>query len=117
MKKVQAYKCDFCSKTSTNASALFQHERKCRNNPNNKHKCFDFCKHLKMKFDSDCMRKTFICELTGTEMYSYKAEYRGMNHFLPSTRMPLQCEKHQYTQDWLISYDNNQPEVWREIIE
>lgn len=94
MKKVQAYKCDHCPKTSTNPSALSQHERRCRFNPNNKHKCFEYCIYLNLEINTDTMSKYFLCTLKNKEMYSYKAEYRGMNHLLPATRMPLECEQY-----------------------
>lgn len=89
MKKIEAYKCDFCPKTSTNAGALFQHERKCRDNPYNKHKCFEFCKHLKMEFEDGY--RIFTCEKKQTNMYSYKAEHRNLDieHL---TKMPIECD-------------------------
>lgn len=94
MKKVEAYKCDHCPKTSTNPSALFQHERRCKKNPNNKHKCFDFCKHLVLEINSDTMFKQFKCGVTNGYMYSYKREYRGLR--LYGERMPLECDKFEH---------------------
>ena len=91
MKKVTAYKCEHCPKCSTNPSALFQHERKCKYNPNNKHQCFEFCKHLKLRVDSDSMQKYFTCDATGNKMFSYKAEHRGLN-LEGIERMPLKCD-------------------------
>ncbi len=96
MKKVQAYKCDHCSKSSTSPGAMFQHERKCRSNPNNKHKCFDYCRHLKREYAATGQeRLDFVCQKTGKLMYSYKAEYRGFK-LDGLERMPLNCTFYEF---------------------
>lgn len=103
MNKVTAYKCDYCSITSINAGALSQHERKCKHNPNNKHKCFNFCTHLKrelMVYPEVGNVWEFTCLMTGDKMYSYKAEHRNdfMKRLIKNnnlTRMPSECDKHE----------------------
>lgn len=77
-----------------NAGALSKHERKCRRNPNNRHKCFEYCKHLKM--DKCGINKTFECLKTGELMFSYKAEHRGLDFVIKNlVRMPLECNLHE----------------------
>lgn len=94
MQKVQTYKCDYCPKASTSASAMSQHERKCKHNPNNKHKCFDYCKHLD-RVAGMKNRVDFMCMLNKELMYSYKAEKSSIK-IEGLKRMPLQCDKHEY---------------------
>jgi len=45
MKKVTAYKCEFCSKLYQLERFASAHEVKCKMNPNNKRVCFD-CQHI-----------------------------------------------------------------------
>lgn len=94
MKKVTAYKCDHCSKASTSASAMSQHEKKCYYNPNNRHKCFDYCKHLE-RVAGMKNRIDFRCKVTEELMYSYKAEKTSIKTE-GMKRMPLQCEQFEY---------------------
>jgi hypothetical protein len=94
MKKVSAYQCDFCPKASTKAGAMALHERKCKQNPNNHHKCFDFCRHLQ-KIYKGHNRSGFICLAQDIEMYSYKAEHSSID-IKGLTRMPLECKFYAY---------------------
>jgi hypothetical protein len=85
--------------------AMSRHEKYCKDNPINKHKCFDFCKHLSMKDNRVYLEYgtsgsiEFTCDVSGERMYSYKFE---KNYNKPATalngltRMPLKCEMHEY---------------------
>ena len=90
----KAYQCDFCSKASASAGAMAQHERKCKFNPNNKHKCLDYCSNLE-KIYLGYNRTGFRCKATGEMMYSFKAEYSSIN-IKGLVRMPLECKHHKY---------------------
>ena len=39
MKKQEGYKCDYCSRMSSNAGAMAIHEKACRHNPSNRRMC------------------------------------------------------------------------------
>jgi phage FluMu protein Com len=108
MKKQQetVYRCEHCNKAMFGAGAMSRHEKYCPKNPNNQHKCFDFCKHLKREFtysgdnyNIHTRITNFTCKLTGKKMYSYKFE---KNTIKPATalngleRMPLKCDLHKY---------------------
>lgn len=72
--------------------------------------CFEFCKHLVREVDfmdpgdngsGGYLFKSFHCALTGIEMYSFKAEYQNTKtnkvDLTGLTRMPLDCNEHDYT--------------------
>ena len=99
------YRCEHCNKPMFGKGAMVRHEKYCRDNPHNKHKCFEFCRHLKMtqNFEHDEYGNwsggtTMLCEKKGIEMYSYKFE---KNYNKPVTalngliRMPLECEEYE----------------------
>lgn len=97
----KVYSCDHCQKTMLSAGAMSRHEKGCNQNPNNWHKCFDYCIHLKketevVEHDEEPLRIThFTCDLTNQKMYSYKFEKSG--GFKPAyinglIRMPLECQ-------------------------
>ena len=105
----KVYRCDFCNKAMVSAGVMGRHERMCKKNPNNKHKCFQYCKHLlreeieiKNKFEEDKFFDisrgacTFRCKITGIEMHSYKLERYKMNasRCKKLIRMPLECESY-----------------------
>lgn len=48
MKKVEAWKCDFCPKCYTNRRSTATHQRVCRNNPT-RHNCVT-CAHSRMEY-------------------------------------------------------------------
>jgi hypothetical protein len=53
MKKIQALKCDHCSKLYQRKGACESHELSCKKNPENKRPCFE-CKHLtKERYEDD----------------------------------------------------------------
>lgn len=91
------YRCDFCDKWYHSKYACEWHEKHCKKNPENQHKCFDFCKHLYKGRDDDgqiyfqCMVKS------DKEMHSFIAERRRLKSVIESTeRMPLECNLHEY---------------------
>ena len=105
------YCCEYCSKHMLSASAMSRHEKYCRNKPENKHKCFDLCRHLKRNIelipgkdpaDRNGYKRTFTCNITGEKMYSYLAEKKQTSYFgNPMNfeglkRMPLECKDYQY---------------------
>lgn len=106
------FKCDFCGKRQFRKGDMTLHERWCKKNPANMHKCFQYCKHLvkdkedydvELSFDEgySSKRTIFICGLTGQKMYSSIAERRKLpvvNE--PDTiRMPLECDKYKDQMD------------------
>jgi hypothetical protein len=103
MKEVKAYKCDYCRKVSLNK--LTYHERFCRNNPNNKHVCYD-CKHLEVSresiitgFEEGYSIKTFNCKKYNKSMFTYKAERRKLN-IEKLERMPVECIHYEFNHDF-----------------
>ena len=93
------------------AGAMARHEKYCRRNPNNMHKCFDLCSHLKRTtelipgkspFLSNSYATVFVCEKTGQKMYSYLLEKKATSYFgcpIKSdglVRMPLDCRDYKY---------------------
>jgi len=91
--------------------AMSRHEKYCKENPNNKHKCFDFCKHLKWEkhyayddYGNQCGHTDMICEKRDVYMYSFKFE---KNTHKPATalngleRMPLECDLYEWEEDYI----------------
>jgi hypothetical protein len=98
--KTMIHTCEFCRKYYKRKNAAEWHELHCRENPKNKHKCFEFCKHLKK---TDWIEPTeyggdqkvgveFTCGITGKQLHSYVAERRKLSLVDWTTRMPLECE-------------------------
>ena len=97
MKQVTAYKCEYCNKLNQWTHHIKRHERFCKHNPNNRHKCFEYCKHLKLELYDDhhgvVYSKGFKCLKTGKNMYSYKAEKSIIIDVREEgERMPLECK-------------------------
>jgi hypothetical protein len=91
------YRCDHCTKHRLTKAAAERHERFCKRNPANKHKCFG-CQNLKVadgKAPDGRSCKQFTCEAFERRLYSYVAERRGLMHegvLGPDCmRMPLEC--------------------------
>jgi hypothetical protein len=104
----KVYKCEYCGKTMLSAGAMARHEKWCRKNPHNKHKCFALCKFLKRKIvveDTDgeygIYHSEFTCKCMdkNKKMYSYLLEKRLAYTFdkIPEglTRMPLECNMYE----------------------
>lgn len=107
IKKV--YYCEFCKKHMLSAGSMALHEKFCKERPENKHKCFDLCRHLKRQLRMGANQygiTEFICEKTGQKMYSYLAEKKNhLLQFAPANqkinleglvKMPVSCAYYQY---------------------
>lgn len=96
------YRCDYCNKHMLGKGAMVRHEKWCKMNPKNAHKCFEFCKHLKKttnyKYDdygNQCGGTTMLCKKRNVYMYSFKYEkniHKPVNALEGLERMPLECE-------------------------
>lgn len=94
------YECGFCGKKQYRKCDMSKHEKWCKKNPNNDHKCFQYCTHLvrdREIFDDtegyEKTRRTFTCSLLNKKMYSYIAERRGIvSNLSGCERMPLECD-------------------------
>ena len=92
--------CDFCGKKQFRKSDMTKHEKWCKKNPQNKHKCFEFCKHLVKsrehyeQGDFTGFKTIFTCSKLNQEMYSSIAERRKLPVITDgvTVRMPLECE-------------------------
>ena len=83
----KVYQCEHCKRRMVSAGAMSRHERFCRYNPNNRHKCFDLCEFLERKTElinehkdptnPASYRTVFTCSATGQRMYSYLLEKRA----------------------------------------
>ena len=106
IKKV--YYCELCGKHNLSAATISRHEKHCWNRPENRHKCFDYCKFLEKKRelipgkspdDRYGYKTTFTCLSLNRKMYSYLLENKV--NFKPEfieglTRMPVQCNMWSY---------------------
>ena len=100
----KVYQCEHCKKNMLNAGSMSRHEHFCKQNPNNLHRCFDFCKHLEktssvIEHDEMPLRVThFTCLKLDKKMYSYKFEksvgFRPM-YISDLERMPLKCDDYE----------------------
>jgi len=99
-KTKEVYFCEYCNKLYQVKSACIKHEPHCKENPKNKHKCFQFCKHLKRTkgytgtcdgYDTYVVPTEFLCEKKDCTMWSYIAERRDIDH-CADERMPLECD-------------------------
>jgi len=97
----KVYRCDHCNKAMVRVGLMKLHERMCKQNPNNQHKCFLYCNHLvKDKFEEDDetgnLNTHFYCHkrFDGIELFSYKLERFKGNQLRCEgmTRMPLECD-------------------------
>ena len=107
------YRCDHCNKPMFGKGAMVRHEKFCKENPNNQHKCFEFCKHLEMTVTNDgyndyaypvkCTEMT--CTKRNVEMYSYKFEKncaKPKNALEGLEIMPLECNDYEPMEGYII---------------
>ena len=101
---MQVYICEHCKRRMLSAGAMSLHERQCKDNPNNQHKCFQWCKHLvkttgQIEYDNTNLNTVFTCKLRPElgQLYSYKLErFACHSEIIKSMkRMPLECDKYQ----------------------
>jgi hypothetical protein len=94
--------CDHCNKHMINKGAMSRHERFCTQNPNNWHKCFDYCEHLiktnvLVKSGDEetppVYKTVFTCKELNKKLYSFLLEKKAPQYIDPDLeRMPLQCD-------------------------
>lgn len=93
----KVYECEHCGRKMLSAGAMGYHEKWCKKNPTNKHKCFALCRHLKRTLNMHARKIEFQCMATGKYMYSFhlekKHKYQYRNLPCDAIRMPLQCDK------------------------
>lgn len=95
----KVYECEHCGRKMLGAGAMGRHEKWCKKNPVNTHKCFDFCEHLKRERimgELEGGQVQFTCAVTGSKMYSFLLEKHQAATFPPfkidgMIRMPLEC--------------------------
>lgn len=97
------FRCEFCNKPMFSKGHMTLHERMCRKNPNNQHKCFQYCEWLCRDTSEDgftffyCANEN--CELYDKYLYSYKLDrnYLGKQRIKGENlvRMPLKCEHYE----------------------
>lgn len=106
------YICEYCKKKYFIKRFAEHHEKFCRKQPSNDHKCFQHCVHLTKGYENyttedgdgwqenPVQRVTFKCEKTGKFLYSVIAEKLNI---VPTyndydavgreyERMPLECD-------------------------
>ena len=97
----KVYQCDHCKKNMLSASSMSRHEKYCRLNPENKHKCFEMCRYLKRDLEfidkayPASVKTVFKCSVIGKKMYSYLLEKKlsfKPEFTIGSVRMPLDCK-------------------------
>lgn len=94
------YKCEHCNKKQFRKGDMTRHEKYCKKNPANMHKCFQFCIHLAKSREPiegtgdyeeySKTRCTFTCKATNKKLYSFIAERRNIV-MEGEERMPLEC--------------------------
>lgn len=99
---MEIYKCSFCGKRMFGKGAMSRHEKFCKMNPKNAHKCFEFCKYLqkstKYEYDENGNQiggTEMLCTKRNVKMYSFKFEkniYKPKNALEGLERMPLECD-------------------------
>lgn len=120
------YQCEHCNKKGRSKGAMTWHEKHCKNNPVNKHICFEFCKHLKkervneteynseMGFDEIVSSKVeFTCLAKSEKMYSYLLEKKRTfkpEFIIGLVRMPLDCNKYEVMETNSVGEYLNEPE-------
>jgi hypothetical protein len=102
----KVYRCDHCNKAMVSKGFMVLHERMCKQNPNNQHQCFKYCKYLSKTVDSEedefgykynpetMFKCTHLQSFINGNLYSYKLErFKNKQHRIESMiRMPLECE-------------------------
>lgn len=96
------FRCEFCNKPMFGKGAMVRHEKYCKRNPKNAHKCFEFCKHLQKtteyEYDKDGNQiggTEMLCIKRNVKMYSFKYEkniHKPANALDGLERMPLECD-------------------------
>ena len=94
----KVYHCEFCKKYSLFKHVITQHEKLCKFNPENKHKCFEYCNFLKKDGGFDCLGELtevrFYCTKKQIHLKSYKVKRNSylMERNMNYEWMPKECE-------------------------
>jgi len=88
MEKTQAFMCKFCGKLYKRN--YLHHEKYCKENPKNKHRCLFPCTYLQVFREEGI--KNFHCSVKDIDMHTYKAESRGLEVIKRTEKMPNECE-------------------------
>ena len=111
--QMTVYICEHCKRKMFNKGAMTLHERRCKENPNNKHQCFKYCKFLQKGVNEDG-ETTFECikvdsGFFGSDLYSYKLERLKANasRMVGKFGMPLQCDVYE-TDHYLHDLDEGE---------
>jgi hypothetical protein len=90
------YICEFCGKYYVRKHHAEWHEKHCRLNPDNDHKCYHECRHLHKERECDGST-TITCRKKNLTMYGYAAERRRLLDVIGDAdmRMPLQCDDYE----------------------
>ena len=110
------YRCAYCNKAMLSKGAMTLHERMCKKNPKNQHKCFKYCKWLiKNKnvedgfSEFDCTNPN--CGYYNKGLYSYKLErnstFKDRVKEDNLIRMPLMCKHYEIESGHDEKYINN----------
>jgi hypothetical protein len=105
------YQCEYCTTRRFTKNAATRHERYCKRNPNNQHRCFD-CRHLLRTTEEagvgengqliTAKRTVFHCGRFDKDLYSYVAERQNILHHVGAAeRMPLTCAGHEEDMSYL----------------
>jgi len=96
-KTIPIHFCDYCRKYYIRKHACEKHEKYCRLNPTNNHKCFTGCYYLE-RYKKEGHITVFNCKKKNQLMYSYIAERINHQHLYDDEfiRMPLKCKDHTY---------------------
>ena len=103
---IKTYQCEHCDRRMFGAGAMGWHEKYCKQNPNNRHMCFQYCRNLiktekivpSSYYEDDygygtTKQTEFTCKKTGKKMYSYKREKQYWQYVTSDMiRMPLECK-------------------------
>jgi hypothetical protein len=99
----KVYRCEFCNKALIRKGFMVLHERMCKSNPKNKHKCFEYCKHLIKDRSEYSGEVSFVCAKTLAIMYSYKLErFAHKAERIQADkliRMPLECQLYELSDE------------------
>jgi len=98
IKNQTVYVCSFCGKKSVYKSQITRHERVCKSNPNNWHKCFQYCEHLEKFNEDEYGKKEFRCVIHDKFMYSFKLEsqlHKNKERISKLERMPIKCNDYE----------------------
>jgi hypothetical protein len=117
----KVYRCDYCNKAIISKGFMVFHEKWCKLNPSNHHKCFEFCENLVRTSirseDEDGYlipdKYEFTCTAKNIGLYSYKLEKKFQKHpeilkdrIKGLERMPDECDNYEGRNTIIEDFDN-----------